>query len=467
MSDVGQLSDSTNIQTGWVTGSMQRENIAVTDGVAKLQEKPTLADGANQLLINGKAYEIATEQGALSAGQVFIGDEGELTFYESDNIPARLQIEYIKEDESSTDRFTMSTVATTKNEQGDVTSSSFFFKDSDTIEAVTTKMRNATAGVNVFFDEHHKALVVTRKETGTYSSESNLKDIQFDGALFQTVFGLNDDNVQNGNNAKFTINGVETERRSNTFTVSGMTITLKDVSEQAITLGATTDVDAIYDTISSFVKEYNDLVDLMNGKLNERYYRDFEPLTDEERDAMSESEAKRWDEQAQSGMLRNDSLVQSSLNRVRQGLYQSVDSGTSITHLTQLGISTTRDYADGGKLVINEDQLRAAIEEDADAVFAFFNGTGGQPGMAQTMRSNLQQGMSSLSRKAGGSEGFHEQHQYAIGQQTKSIDDRIEAFERRLEQKESRYWRQFTAMERAMQMANQQSESLFNLLYNN
>lgn len=142
-----------------------------------------------------------------------------------------------------------------------MTSGSFFFKDSDTIETVMTKMRNGTAGVNVFFDEYHKALVVTRKETGTFNKvkeqvdedpnssnradniastetgiEQGFKDIQFDGALFQTVFGLNDDNVQNGNNAQFTINGVETERRSNTFTVSGMTITLKDVSEQAITL---------------------------------------------------------------------------------------------------------------------------------------------------------------------------------------------------------------------------------------
>lgn len=467
LSELSQLNDSTNIKSGWVSGSLHRENIALTDGVVKLEEKPTLAEGANQLIINGKGYEVATDAGSLSSGQVFISDEGELTFAESENVPARLQIEYIKEDPSSTDRFSMSTVSTTKNEQGELTSSSFFFKDSDTVETVTNKLRSAGAGVNAFFDEHHKAIVVTRKETGTYSNAVNHNDVQFEGALFQNVFGLDDSKVQNGENAKFTINGVETERRSNTFNISGMTITLKDVSEQAITLGASTDVDSIFDTISSFVNEYNDLVDLVNGKLNERYYRDYEPLTDEERDAMSESEAKRWDEQAQSGMLRNDSLLQSSLNRVRQGLYQTVDSGNSINHLTQLGISTTRDYADGGKLVINEDQLRAAIEEDADAVYAFFNGTSDQPGIAQTMRSNLQEGMSSLSRKAGGSEGFHEQQQYAIGQQTKSIEDRIEAFERRLEQKESRYWRQFTAMERAMQMANQQSESLFNLLYNN
>ncbi len=117
LSDLGQLSDSSDsidIQTGWVKGTLQRENIAVTDGVAKLKEKPTLADGANQLIINGKAYGVAADAESLSSGQVLISAEGELSFFESDTIPARLQVEFIKKDESSADRFSMSTVSTTK-----------------------------------------------------------------------------------------------------------------------------------------------------------------------------------------------------------------------------------------------------------------------------------------------------------------------------------------------------------------
>lgn len=282
--------------------------------------------------------------------------------------------------------------------------------------------------------------------------------------MFTSTFGLNE--VKNGQNAQFTLNGLETERRENIFSVSGMTITLKDTTNQAITLTASTDVDSIYKTITSFVNEYNELIDFMNGKVNERYYRDYDPLTDEERDSLSEAEAKRWDERAQSGLLRNDSLLQTSLNQLRSSLYKPISTGGAFTHLSQIGITTTRDYADGGKLEINEDKLRQAIENDPEAIFTLFNGNQETEGLAQSMRRDLQRSMSSIARRAGGSEGFHEAHQFTIGQQTRTIDQQLSNFERRLEQKEARYWRQFTAMERAMQMANQQSESLFNLLYN-
>lgn len=164
--------------------------------------------------------------------------------------------------------------------------------------------------------------------------------------------------------------------------------------------------------------------------------------------------------------MRNDSLLQTSLNQLRSSLYKPISTGGAFTHLSQIGITTTRDYADGGKLEINEDKLRQAIENDPEAIFTLFNGNQETEGLAQSMRRDLQRSMSSIARRAGGSEGFHEAHQFTIGQQTRTIDQQLSNFERRLEQKEARYWRQFTAMERAMQMANQQSESLFNLLYN-
>ncbi|WP_054704386.1 flagellar filament capping protein FliD [Bacillus sp. JCM 19041] len=459
-----EISSSSKIEEGWVTGKLVRETVDFKDGKAQLKEKPEFAHEEQLLLINGKAFQVVdANKTTLELNEVIVNEEGEMTFADGVKLPARLQVEYIQDDPSSEERYTKSTVGTV-NAQGETTTSSFFFKDTDTIGSVVSKMRTADAGVNVFFDEFNQTLVVSKQETG--QSSSNATDLFFEGNLFNQTLGLNE-NVTNGKNAIFTVNGVETQRASNTFNLSGMTITLKNESTQPISLNATTNVDDIFDTILAFVDEYNELVDFVNGKLGERYYRDYDPLTTEERDGLSDVEAERWEEKAQSGLLRNDVMLQGAFNQMRQGLYQSISSSGSISHLVDIGITTTRDYSSGGKLEVNADKLRQAIEEDVDGVFALFNGSDGNPGLAQNLRTNLQQGMSSIARRAGGSEGYHEQHQFAIGQQTKAIDDRISDFERRLEQKEARYWRQFTAMERAMQMANQQSESLFNLLYGN
>jgi len=52
---------------------------------------------------------------------------------------------------------------------------------------------------------------------------------------------------------------------------------------------------------------------------------------------------------------------------------------------------------------------------------------------------------------------FWTEEQYTIGKNIKSINDQISRFEDRLEMIENRYWRQFTAMEQAIQRANSQS----------
>ncbi|GIN06980.1 flagellar hook-associated protein 2 [Shouchella clausii] len=448
----------------WVEGKLKRETVQVSDGKVQLSEAPQFA-GESMLIINGKSYAVADSPDDLAKGEVFINDTGEVTFSSADKVTGKVTVEYIQADSEATERYLSSSVATIAA-NGEKVESSFFFKESDTISSVVTKLQNAGAKVNAFFDENSGSLVVTRKETGHFG-EAGQNELMFSGALFEQGLGLND-NVEAGKNAQFTVNGIETERTSNTFTLSGMTITLKDTSTQAVTLSAATDVDSIVETIKSFVEEYNALLDHMNGKLNEKYYRDYDPLTDEERDQLTESEAKRWEEKAQSGLLRRDPLLQTALTNMRQTLYEPVDTGGAFTHLSQIGISTTKNYKDGGKLEIDENKLRAAIEEDADSVYTIFAGTDNNgSGIGQTLRANLSDSMSSLSMRAGGSEGYYEEHQFTLGKQTKELTDRIANFERRLEQKEARYWRQFTAMEKAMQMANAQSESLYNLLYGN
>ena len=86
----------------------------------------------------------------------------------------------------------------------------------------------------------------------------------------------------------------------------------------------------------------------------------FLPLTDEQREKMSDKEIEKWEEKAQIGLLRNDRTLNSILSSMRGAMSAGTDEGD---YLFQIGI-TTGEWKQGGKLVIDEEKLRKAVSED-------------------------------------------------------------------------------------------------------
>ena len=137
-------------------------------------------------------------------------------------------------------------------------------------------------------------------------------------------------------------------RSSNTFTVNGITYTLlkKSANTQEVSLKA--DVDAVYEKVVAFVNKYNEVIDFINGKLTEKYDKDYQPLTQEQKEAMSEEEIKLWEERAKSGLLRNDPLLQNIVYSLRKALYDPVE-GVGISFI-QLVLQQVRGKPRGGLL---------------------------------------------------------------------------------------------------------------------
>lgn len=354
---------------------------------------------------------------------------------------------------------------------GNEVSDAFIFTANQSLDQVFNELNRSHVGVNAFYDEYTDKVNVTRTETGRLNKGGN--EITF-GGFFTEALRLDGEGDGGAKNAKFILNGLETERQSNTFTVSGMTITLKETTgeDEVVTLNSATDTDTVFDTIKDFVEEYNELIDFVNGKLTEDRHRDYAPLTDEQKEALSDREVERWEERARSGLLRNDQALRTPFDRMRVDVYSSVSGelSTEFAHLSSIGITTTNDYMARGKLEIDEDKLRAAIEADAEGVYQLFAADGDtfeEKGIARRMRETLDHGIDSLAERAGGFRGKVTNDQFTLGRSMNRINDRISNFERRLEQIEARYWRQFNAMEAAVQQANAQAESLFSQLYGN
>jgi flagellar hook-associated protein 2 len=338
----------------------------------------------------------------------------------------------------------------------------------DSLNDVLKKINDSGLGVTAFYDQYSHQISISTNHTGNNESGAEISVEETEGNLFTGALQFSStDLADTGQNAKFTLNGLSTERTSNTFTINNITYTLKQETPAGsqVTISTATDVDAIYDQIQDFVDQYNDMIDKINSKLDEKRYRDYPPLTDEQRKEMSDNEIKLWEEKAKSGMLAGDDILSGGLNQMRMDLYSSVKGADpDIDQLTKIGIVTSSNYKDHGKLVIQDPmKLKQAIADNPNGVYQLFDKDGDtfeEKGLAQRLRDTISDTMDSIERKAGNSYSTNET--FVIGRQIKSKEQDIDDLEQRLNDIQERYYRQFTAMEQAIEKANQQSAYLMN-----
>lgn len=254
---------------------------------------------------------------------------------------------------------------------------------------------------------------------------------------------------------------------TNTFTVNGITFSLKKTtynpstgSYDSIDVSVSSDTDTVFKSIVDFVNEYNKVIEAITGELYEPRYRDYMPLTDEQREQLTDDQIDKWIEKARSGLLRNDPVLYAIYSKMRLTMSAMVPTGGSYTRLAGIGITTTSDYM-SGKLVVDEEKLRQAIEKDPQGVMELFirdpdSGEYSEMGIARRLYEDVVSGMDRISRVAGGS-GYSLVDNSEIGKQIRRLEDEIKLKEDRLKTIEDRYWKQFTAMEEAIQRMNAQS----------
>lgn len=370
------------------------------------------------------------------------------------------------------------------------------FKATDTIDTIIKRI-NSETDVDAFFDELTGKITLTAKHSGKVNEGGS--EIVIEGGLAE-VLKLTEgtvgevpvvDESNRGQNAIFTYNGLRTQRSTNTFELNGFEVTLKQATApldentgdwetakvepnaKTITFSSAPDTDKILDTVVKFVDSYNTMIEELNGKIRETKYRDFHPLSQEQKNEMKEKEIELWEEKAMSGTLRNDSIISSMLTKMRTAMMDPVGGVegvgtmelqgelTVINSLESIGIKQSTNYLDRGKLIIDEDLLREAIETDPSMVHALFAQDGDEPegtGFARRIREIVDETRPIISARAGQADSGN--HSFTLGRNLNEMDKQIERFEARLEMTENRLWKQFTAMEMAIQRANAQSAQL-------
>ncbi len=272
-----------------------------------------------------------------------------------------------------------------------------------------------------------------------------------------------------GKDAKIILNNAVFTSASNVFDINGLTITAQQESSEEVTLTTSNDYDGIYDTIKKFLKGYNELVNEMDKLYNAESSKGYEPLTSDEKEAMSENEIEEWEKKIKDSLLRRDSTLGSLSDAMHSAMAKGVEIDGETYYLSNFGINTLGyftaaenekhayhidgdpdDTSTSGKT----DKLKAMITNEPETVVKFF----------QELSNNL---YSTLSDKMAASEMRSIYKVYNDKQMKKELDsyekevaeqaERIKAFE-------DKWYEKFSAMETALAKLNSKTSAISGLL---
>jgi flagellar hook-associated protein 2 len=332
----------------------------------------------------------------------------------------------------------------------------FSFDSSASLSSVMSKINSSDAGVTITYSSVTDRFTMTAKSSG---AGDNIQISDKSGNLMSAL-GLTESSgavSTAGVNAILSVNGQTIIRSSNTFEVDGAKLTLNNTSEEAINITMTSDASSLKDTIKTFVEDYNAMVDLMNGLVKEKTYSDYEPLSDEQKEEMSESEIKSWEEKSKSGILKGDSLLRSISSKLH-----SVMTGLSVNgfSLYSMGI-TSAGYTENGKLQIDEAKLQTALETRGSEIRELFTSTDGIGNKLNdvingaTKTSGVKGSRGSLVEAAGVA-NTTSATENGIYDQIERSNKTLKTLQTRLTAEERRLWNKFTAMESAINSLNTQ-----------
>ncbi|MBR5944918.1 MAG: flagellar filament capping protein FliD, partial [Lachnospiraceae bacterium] len=274
-----------------------------------------------------------------------------------------------------------------------------------------------------------------------------------------------------GQNAEIYLNGAKFENTTNVFEINGLTITALDKTEgEGLTLTTEQDTDGIYDMIKNFFKEYNSLINEMDKLYNAEKAKDMEPLTDEEKEDMSDSEIEKWEQKIKDQLLRRDDTLYSVADGLKSIFAQGVKVGDKTMYLSEFGINTlgyflagenekNAYHIDGNEddesTSGNADKLKSAIANDPDKVINFFT----------SLFNNMYKKMNDLSSSVEGTRSFGT---FYNDKKLKSDYDgyktKIKDLETALADYEDKWYKKFSKMETAMAKLQSNTSAVTSML---
>lgn len=387
----------------------------------------------------------------------------------------------------------------------DISTNITLSKDSTVGDAVQA-LRDA--GLNASFDSSNSRLYLSSSSTGA-ATDFSIKSVDGndDSAALLDALGLNTNSNTtskkatkiDGSDAAIVLNGVVYTSTSNNFSVNGLSISVNGVTDSvdlsdaktdngldadeitkllekspldesnALTLTTSTDTQAIYDKIKDFLTSYNNIINKMTKLYNADSAGSYEPLTDDEKSEMSDSEIEKWESKIKDSLLRRDSTLSTVMSSMTMAMSGGVDVNGKTYYLSNFGISTlgymnaaeneqNAYHIDGDEddenTSGNTDKLMAALNSDPDTVVDFMKQ------LATNLYTALDKQMTSTTLRS----KYSIYNDKEMDTQYKNYTTTIKEWETKISDKEDYYYKKFSSMESALSKLDSQTSSLTSML---
>lgn len=338
-----------------------------------------------------------------------------------------------------------------------------------TVNQLVSKLKET--GVNVNFDEGNQRFFISSKQSG--SEEDFQLTATGDGLDALDKLGLKNGKKIDGEDAVIELNQAKFTSSTNNFSVNGLNISVSATTDgtQPLTLTTDTDVDTIYNSIKDCLKEYNSLIKEMDTLYNAAPAKGYEPLTSEEKEAMSDEEVEKWEKKIKDSILRRDGNLSDVISGLKTSMQSSVEIDGKKYTLATFGIKTSAYFSSGdnekGMYHIdndqddsvssqNNDKLKSMIASDPQTVATFFSG------LFTNVYDDLHKKMGTTSL----SSVFKVYNDKQLQEEKNDYDKKIDKWETYVSQQEEYWYSKFTAMEKALSQLQSSTSALSGLLGN-
>jgi len=334
-----------------------------------------------------------------------------------------------------------------------------------TIEDLLSQVNNSEAGVLMSFDSSTKQFTLKNNETGP--RELNITDDATTNIL-STLGMTAGDTIEAGEKAEVEIYNSEADITpittisswDNSVEYNDTSLDLKKTTTDKVNIEITQDTEKAMENIQEFVNKYNETMEYLYEKLHE------DRVTDVPEEEMT-------DEEKMQGSLKGDRTLERIFFQMRRVAYKTLDWDTTNSSdtlpeyqsLSEIGITSgdtgsSYDNTMKGLLSINEDELKASLENNSEDVYKLFshNNTYSVDGEVETNNGIVTDMREFVwdTTKFGGTIYSISGTSGSLGKQMMSLADRMTNMLDQLQRKEYRYVQMFSAMEQSISRMNSQ-----------
>ena len=463
----------------------------LTGGKLSLREEVTDADGTTKLQDVKGAVKAETKLSELG----FTGDEASLNINTTDE-----EGNAVTKTVSLTKDSTIQDVVNALKDNGlnasfDANNGRIFVSSKNTGKAADFSLSSATtklvekkdADGNVIKDSNGK----TEMESVALSAEEQAASKKLIGLLgldtdSSNIYGNKAAKID-GRDAVIALNGVKYTNTTNDFAINGLNISVNGVTDDvadpdstdlsslndstAITINTATDSQGIYDTVKDFLTEYNNIINEITKLYNADSAGSYEPLTDDEKDKMSDTEIEKWETKIKDSLLRRDSSLSSVMNAMMTSMSQPIEINGKSYSLSSFGIQTlgflnaaeneqNAYHIDGDEddenTSGNQDKLMAAITSDPDTVIEFM----------KQLSTNLYKSIDDQMQSNDLRSRYKIYNDKEMDKQYTNLTKTIKEWESKVSDREDYYYKQFSNMETALAKLQSQTSSISSMLGN-